>query len=199
MKRKYLRIGAVMVLAVLSVLLLVSCDANKSKNSFDRQLAVTSSASSENEIKPGLYCLLAMGNGGTFSLTEKDGKEEREVWGRDFTSRVWVEVREGEVLNISSADLQTMEDRRIEGCSPTRLRDGFFYIGYDFYPGTLLVRTLASGTIDDWVCDVYANAHDLSEGPIRSYEFDSPHNIYIDVAEGEFLYLKHTEVTIPPS
>ena len=112
----------------------------------------------------------------------------------------WVEVKAGELLKVKGSNLETFEERELLGPSSSRLNNGFFLVGMDICPGTLAVQSVGRVGEDGTrpVCAVFDNAHDMSQGPVRSYDFDFS-LIYIEVEEGEFLYLHNAEAYVPPT
>ena len=164
---------------------------------FSRELLVKEDAGSETEIQPGLYLLTATDGEGFFRLVIP-GQEESLIRELEFKEKAWVEVKAGELLKIRDAGLETFEERELMGRSTSRLNNGFFLVGMDIYPGTLAVQSLGRGGEDGPVCAVFDSAHDLSQGPVRSYDFDFS-LIYIEVEEGEFLYLRNAEAYVPPT
>lgn len=164
---------------------------------FTRELLVKEEAKSETEIEPGLYCLTATEGDGFFRLVVP-GQKESLIREFSFDQRAWVEVKAGELLKVKGSRLETREDREMQACSASRLNNGFFLVGVDIYPGVLAVQSTGTGDEDTPVCAVFDNAHDLSQGPVSSYDFVFS-VINIEVEEGEFLYLRNAEAYIPPS
>ncbi len=211
----------ILVLALLTGLLLQSCqpglpagtdapatttagaepsgpEQSKHADDFQNELYVRDIRQSPTDLEPGLYCLSALEGDGSFQLVVPGQEQDKLVREGQFSSRAWVEVRANELLRFSGAKLESWDEREQQGCFPTRLSDGFFLIGMDLFPGILTVKVLQPETSESPVCEIYASAHDLSEGPIRRYGFDYS-LINIEVEEGEFLLLQHAEAYVPPS
>ncbi len=166
---------------------------------FDATLLVRDPAQGDKEINPGLYCLTATEEEGLFELLGESEGDEDLIRSQVFASRAWVEVRTGETLRYKGSYIESYEERDRLGCQSGRLSNGFFLIGMDLFPGILTVRGLDKEDPETWVCEVYKQAHDPEkEGPDRSYEFDYT-QIFIEVEEGEFIYLWHAEAYVPPS
>lgn len=198
MKRTAIRFLLLMSLACLALLAAACSPSTPSTETFDREIQVVDSPGAQDEMAPGLYCLVSTGGGSRFDLAVGQGSRETLIRAMEFSSRAWVELRPGETLKVKEALIESYDEREMKGCYPTRLSNGFFLIGMDLFPGRLTVNRLDSEGDQGWICEVYDNAHDLSEGPVRRYDFDYS-MINIDVEEGEFLYLRNTEAYIPPS
>lgn len=165
---------------------------------FQGEYYIREKPSSSSELEPGLYCLTAVDGEGSFLLAGPGQAGDRLIREQRFFSRAWVEVRAGELLTFSQARIESYEERKQQNRFPSRLRDGFFLIGVDIFPGVLRVQRSEYLENEPTVCEVYATAHDLSDGPVQRYEIDgSP--IEIVVEEGEFLLLRNAEAYIPPS
>lgn len=181
------------------LVLAAGCGPKGLPEKFDREISIVDQVDGPDQMTPGLYCLVSTGEGSLLNLVERSGLKERPVRSQVFSSRAWVEVREGEVLKFNKARIDSHEERERQGCMPpTYLGNGFFLIGLDFFPGSLSIKTMDLKSGGRWICEVYDNAHDLSNGPIRAYDFDHP-LITIDVEEGEFLRLENTEAYVPPT
>ncbi len=199
MKKTVLR--SVLILLSVALLLGVALACSPSApagEAFDRTLLVREPAQAEDEISPGLYCLTSIAEESLFELLGAAGGEEDLIRSQVFASRAWVEVRAGESLRYKGATIESYEERDRLGCQSGRLSNGFFLIGMDLFPGVLTVRGQEKEDPESWVCEIYKQAHDLEEGPVRRYEFDYP-QIFIEVEEGEFIYLWHAEAYVPPS
>lgn len=197
MTKELRRVFLLLVLAALALTAL-ACSPSAPSISYDREIQIVDQPDAQDQMAPGLYCLVSTGEGSHFDLVAGKGSGEKIIRTMDFSSRAWVEVFAGETLKYKAAQIETHEERDMKGCYPTRLSNGFFLIGLDLFPGTLTVRGLDLKTGEAWLCEVYDNAHDLSAGPVRSYEFNNP-IINVEVENGDFLYLRNTEAYIPPS
>ncbi len=198
MKRASIRFLLLMGLACLALLSVACSSTTPSTGIFDREIQVVDSPDAQDEMSPGLYCLVSTSGDSRFNLVVGQGSREESIRAMDFSSRAWVELRAGEILKVKDALIESYDEREMKGCYPTRLSNGFFLIGMDLFPGRLTVTGLESEGDQARICEVYDNAHDLSEGPVRRYDFNYS-MINIDVEEGEFLYLRNTEAYIPPS
>lgn len=166
-------------------------------SSFEREIIIREKPQAPTDLLPGLYCLSALEGQASFQLLAQGQDQDKLIREQAFSSRAWVEVKAGELLRFSGAKIESHDEREQQGCFPTRLSDGFFLIGLDLFPGILTVKVLQPEEGGP-VCEVYTTAHDLSEGPVRRYEFDYS-LISIEVEEGEFLLLRNAEAYVPPS
>lgn len=175
----------------------VTPEPSESPPVFEHEVHVRIPAEEPTDLEPGLYCLTALNGDGLFHLLAADRNQTDPVRVQAFRQRAWVEVRQGEILRYKGAKVETEEEREMQGCYPVTLRDGFFRIGLDIFPGML---TVTGGQADGEtpVCEIYASAHDLAGGPLRTYELKDSLN-YIQVSEGEYLYLWGAEAYIPPT
>lgn len=187
------------VFAVICMLLVVAFIAGcrPQRMTFDHTYNVREKPEYETDITPGLYCLSATGGEGLFHLVEPAGSYDDLVRSQRFLSRAWVEVRANETLKFNNAKIESQDERQKLGCFPTRLRNGFFLIGFDLFPGKLKIRPRTDQDEADWICEVYADAHDLSAGPLRRYDYKDTW-VDIIVEEDEFLHLWGAEVYVPP-
>ena len=120
----------------------IACQTKPKPVPFDRVLTVNENPSGEGEIAPGLYCLVATEGVGLFNLTESPINRETPIRSQSFSTRAWVEVRDGETLKFNNSGIETYEQRQQYGCFPSRLSNGFFLVGMDVFPGMSSIRTL---------------------------------------------------------
>lgn len=192
-------IPTVLIIVLLSLLMAaVGCQAKPKPEAFEHIRYVNDNPSSDQEIAPGLYCLVAYEGGGLFNLTTGPVNRETPIRSQAYATRAWVEVKDGDILKFNNSGLETHEQRQQYGCFPSRLRDGFFLVGMDIFPGTITIRTLDVEEAALKLCEIYHNARDLSEGPVERHILEDAW-IDIDVEEGEFVHLQNTEIYIPPS
>lgn len=196
-KHPLMRILSLIVLLSLMATV-VACQAKPKPVSFDRVLTISENPSEEGEIAPGLYCLVATEGVGLFNLTEGPINREIPIRSQSFSTRAWVEVRDGETLKFNNSGIETYEQRQQYGCFPSRLHNGFFLVGMDVFPGMITIRTLDAEEGETKLFEIYHDAHDLSEGPVERHVLEDSW-IDVEVKEGEFLHLQNTEIYVPPS